>query len=73
VPHPRGEGVISPRAAPCGSGGKHRIGAVRLIVQIQCHNNVVRLIVESFQKGDLPLYKLNFGVIILLPKKENAT
>jgi hypothetical protein len=28
---------------------------------------------ESFQKGELPLYKLNFGVITLLPKKENAT
>jgi hypothetical protein len=28
---------------------------------------------ECFQKGDLPLYKLNFGVITLLPKKENAT
>jgi hypothetical protein len=25
-----------------------------------------------FQKGDLPLYKFNFGVITLLPKKENA-
>jgi hypothetical protein len=24
---------------------------------------------ESFQKGDLPLYKLNFGVFNLLPKK----
>jgi hypothetical protein len=28
---------------------------------------------ECFQKGDLSLYKLNFGVITLLPKKENAT
>jgi hypothetical protein len=28
---------------------------------------------EIFQKGDFPLYKLNFGVITLLPKKENAT
>jgi hypothetical protein len=28
---------------------------------------------ECFQKGKLPLYKLNFGVITLLPKKENAT
>jgi hypothetical protein len=28
---------------------------------------------ECFQKGDLDLYKLNFGVITLLPKKENAT
>jgi hypothetical protein len=28
---------------------------------------------ESFQKGELPLYKLNFGVISVLPKKENAT
>ena len=28
---------------------------------------------QCFQKGELPLYKLNFGVITLLPKKENAT
>jgi hypothetical protein len=28
---------------------------------------------ESFQKGELPLYKLNYGVITLLPKKEYAT
>jgi hypothetical protein len=28
---------------------------------------------ECFQKGGLPLYKLNFGVITLLPKKENVT
>jgi hypothetical protein len=28
---------------------------------------------ECFQKGELPLYKLNFGVITLLPKQENAT
>jgi mannosylglycoprotein endo-beta-mannosidase len=27
----------------------------------------------SFQKGELPLFHLNFGTIILLPKKENAT
>jgi hypothetical protein len=26
----------------------------------------------QLHSGDLPLYKLNFGVIILLPKKENA-
>jgi hypothetical protein len=26
----------------------------------------------QFHNGDLPLYKLNFGVITLLPKKENA-
>jgi hypothetical protein len=26
----------------------------------------------SFQNGDLPLFHLNFGTIILLPKKENA-
>ena len=26
----------------------------------------------SFQKGELPLFHLNFGTIILLPKKENA-
>jgi hypothetical protein len=28
--------------------------------------------VQSFYKGELPLYHLNFGTIILLPKKENA-
>jgi mannosylglycoprotein endo-beta-mannosidase len=27
---------------------------------------------NQFSKGDLPLYKLNFGVITLLPKKEDA-
>jgi hypothetical protein len=27
---------------------------------------------SQLQKGELPLYKLNFGVITLLPKKENA-
>jgi mannosylglycoprotein endo-beta-mannosidase len=27
---------------------------------------------EDFHKGDLPLFHLNFGTIILLPKKENA-
>jgi hypothetical protein len=27
---------------------------------------------ESFERGDLPLFHLNFGTIILLPKKENA-
>ena len=26
----------------------------------------------QFQRGDLSLYKLNFGVITLIPKKENA-
>ena len=26
----------------------------------------------QFHKGNLSLYKLNFGVITLLPKKENA-
>jgi hypothetical protein len=26
----------------------------------------------SFQNGDLHLFHLNFGTIILLPKKENA-
>jgi hypothetical protein len=26
----------------------------------------------SFQSGELPLFHLNFGTIILLPKKENA-
>jgi hypothetical protein len=25
-----------------------------------------------FPKGELPLFKLNFGIITLLPKKENA-
>jgi hypothetical protein len=35
--------------------------------------NDLMALFESFQKGDLPLYKLNFGVITLLPKKENAT
>ena len=28
---------------------------------------------QSFRRGELPLYHLNFGHIILLPKKENAT
>jgi hypothetical protein len=27
---------------------------------------------NQFSIGDLPLYKLNFGVITLLPKKEDA-
>jgi len=27
---------------------------------------------RSFQKGELPLFRLNYGNIILLPKKENA-
>jgi mannosylglycoprotein endo-beta-mannosidase len=27
---------------------------------------------EDFHKGDLPLFHLNFGTIIFLPKKENA-
>jgi hypothetical protein len=27
---------------------------------------------KAFQCGDLPLFHLNFGTIILLPKKENA-
>jgi hypothetical protein len=27
----------------------------------------------AFQRGELPLFHLNFGTIILLPKKENAT
>jgi hypothetical protein len=26
-------------------------------------------LISQFSKGDLPLYKLNFGVITLLPKK----
>jgi hypothetical protein len=26
----------------------------------------------SFQRGELPLFHLNFGTIIFLPKKENA-
>jgi hypothetical protein len=28
---------------------------------------------DCSQRGELPLFKLNFGVITLLPKKENAT
>jgi mannosylglycoprotein endo-beta-mannosidase len=28
---------------------------------------------SAFHKGELPLFNLNFGMIILLPKKENAT
>jgi hypothetical protein len=27
---------------------------------------------SNFHKGELPLFRLNFGTIILLPKKENA-
>jgi hypothetical protein len=27
----------------------------------------------EFQSGKLPLFYLNFGTIVLLPKKENAT
>lgn len=28
--------------------------------------------IYDFQKGDLPLFRLNFGTVILLPKKEDA-
>jgi hypothetical protein len=28
---------------------------------------------SAFHRGELPLFNLNFGTIILLPKKENAT
>ena len=34
-------------------------------------NDLMAMFVQ-FQEGNLPLYKLNFGVITLLPKKENA-
>ena len=34
--------------------------------------NLLQLFVE-FHKGKLPLHSLNFGVITLLPKKEDAT
>ena len=34
-------------------------------------NDLMAMFVQ-FQEGSLPLYKLNFGVITLLPKKENA-
>jgi hypothetical protein len=27
---------------------------------------------EAFQRHDLPLFHLNFGTVILLPKKENV-
>jgi hypothetical protein len=27
----------------------------------------------KLQSGELPLYKLHFGIIILLPKKEDAS
>jgi hypothetical protein len=27
---------------------------------------------ENFQQGELPPFHLNYGTIILLPKKENA-
>jgi hypothetical protein len=27
---------------------------------------------ENFQQGELPPFHLNYGIIILLPKKENA-
>jgi hypothetical protein len=27
---------------------------------------------SSFHKGELPLFHLNFGTVILFPKKENA-
>jgi hypothetical protein len=27
---------------------------------------------EDFQNGELPLFHLDFGTIIILPKKENA-
>ena len=33
--------------------------------------DIMRLF-ASFQKGELPLFQLNYGTIILLPKKENA-
>jgi hypothetical protein len=35
--------------------------------------NDLMALFESFHKGELPLYKPNFWVITLLPKKENAT
>jgi hypothetical protein len=34
--------------------------------------NDLMALFECFQRGDLPLYKLNFGVITLLHKKENG-
>jgi exonuclease III len=33
--------------------------------------DIMRLF-QAFQKGELPLFHLNFGTIVLLPKKENA-
>jgi mannosylglycoprotein endo-beta-mannosidase len=35
-------------------------------------NDDLMALFSQFTNGDLPLYKLNFGVITLLPKKENA-
>lgn len=35
--------------------------------------NDLMALFASFQRGELPLFHLNFGTIILLPKKENAT
>jgi hypothetical protein len=35
--------------------------------------NDLMALFTQLHSGDLPLYKLNFGVITLLPKKENAT
>jgi hypothetical protein len=34
--------------------------------------NDLMALFSQFSNGDLPLYKLNFGVITLLPKKENV-
>jgi mannosylglycoprotein endo-beta-mannosidase len=34
--------------------------------------NDLMALFPQLQKGELPVYKLNFGVITLLPKKENA-
>jgi hypothetical protein len=34
-------------------------------------NDLMRLF-ACFERGELPLFKLNFGVITLLPKKENS-
>jgi hypothetical protein len=36
------------------------------------HKSDLMAMFVELQSGDLPLYKINFGVITLLPKKETA-
>jgi hypothetical protein len=42
----------------------------------QTYKNVMKIdlmaMFRGFQEGQLPLFHLNFGTIVLVPKKENA-